>query len=653
MNKLVLYIDGEIVDLFKDEQVNINRSVQNIRDISKVFSDFTQSFTVPASKKNNTIFKHYYNADITGGFNAKVRVTSNIEINHLPFKNGKIQLEKVKLKRGKADSYQITFYGDVVKLTDLFGEDKISSLDLSALDHTFNSANVKLGIQGVSLKSGDIIYPLISQRYWAWESQATSFASDDIEFSIGSQDYGIVYNELKPAVRINKLIEAIETKYSITFSNDFFNTSNHFDELYLWGCNSKLRAESGGSTTDPIIFDSINSNDGGYSGVTGIYTALANDTKTFFAKIVAASGFDTVEYTVDLIKEAVVIKTVTGKGTIDFNIPSAFLIGDRFSVKITSNSPLAYTGNFKATTLFDADTTGNFSLNGTIMVNEQLPDIKVIDFLTGIFKQFNLVIVPSGSSSFFVDTLDEWYIDGKTEDITKFVDVTENIVSTPRLHKEINFRYEETETIIGEQFRNTNNDVGYGDLENSFVFDGDKLDIMLPFENLVGERLTAALTSELTNLHVIKSIDEKLESILPKPFIFYLKGQTSLTVGSLALLQDNLTAVSVTTINQIGQSNNSVQASITQSLNFGSEIDTFTLQTVTESLYSNYWEDYVTDLYDNQRRMYNYEATLPVGIIISLELNDKVIIHNRKYIINNMNINLNTGKTKLVLLNDV
>jgi hypothetical protein len=57
MYSLEVYIQNERLDLFKDETVSLNSSVQNIKDISKVFSDFTKSFTVPTSKKNNKIFK--------------------------------------------------------------------------------------------------------------------------------------------------------------------------------------------------------------------------------------------------------------------------------------------------------------------------------------------------------------------------------------------------------------------------------------------------------------------------------------------------------------------------------------------------------------------------------------------------------------------
>ena len=48
----------ERLELFNDEKINVTLSVQNISDISRTFSDFSQSFTVPGSSANNTIFEH-------------------------------------------------------------------------------------------------------------------------------------------------------------------------------------------------------------------------------------------------------------------------------------------------------------------------------------------------------------------------------------------------------------------------------------------------------------------------------------------------------------------------------------------------------------------------------------------------------------------
>ena len=66
MRKVQLYINEQLVDLFDDEKIEITSSIQNIQDISKVYTDFSQSFTVPCSDNNNAIFDFFYNNDVDG-----------------------------------------------------------------------------------------------------------------------------------------------------------------------------------------------------------------------------------------------------------------------------------------------------------------------------------------------------------------------------------------------------------------------------------------------------------------------------------------------------------------------------------------------------------------------------------------------------------
>ena len=71
MRRLQLYIGNDRVDLFKDETVSLTQTIKNVKDLKKVFTEFTQTFSVQASRVNNKIFKHYYNFDISGGFDAR------------------------------------------------------------------------------------------------------------------------------------------------------------------------------------------------------------------------------------------------------------------------------------------------------------------------------------------------------------------------------------------------------------------------------------------------------------------------------------------------------------------------------------------------------------------------------------------------------
>ena len=59
MRKVALYIEDQRVDLFDDEVISLTQTIQNVKDISKIFTPFSKSFTLPASKTNNKIFSHY------------------------------------------------------------------------------------------------------------------------------------------------------------------------------------------------------------------------------------------------------------------------------------------------------------------------------------------------------------------------------------------------------------------------------------------------------------------------------------------------------------------------------------------------------------------------------------------------------------------
>ena len=184
MQELVLYIKPQQsnktdqnyvkVDLFNDENVGLTQVLQDIRDIEKIFTDYSRTFNIPASKKNNKLFKHWYNPDIDG-FDSNTQSDAKIELNYQPFREGKIQLQEVKLKNNKPHSYKITFYGNTVSFKNLLGNDQLKNLVwLNNLNYTVTTADIINGLSvGLDFTvdsityNNAIIYPLLShsQRY--------------------------------------------------------------------------------------------------------------------------------------------------------------------------------------------------------------------------------------------------------------------------------------------------------------------------------------------------------------------------------------------------------------------------------------------------------------------------------------------------------
>ena len=227
MQTIELYIEGQRVDMFKDESVTITQSIKNVKDIDKIFTSFSKTFSLPASKINNKIFKHYYNFDIVGGFDARIRKASNIELNNLPFTDGLIKLEGVDLKNNKPHTYKITFFGNTVTLKDTLGDDKLSGLtSLTNLNKTYDAVSVKASLQA-DPTTNDIIVPLITHtQRLTFDTASSNNEAGNIGFNNGNV-HGVLYTDLKYAIRLHSIIQAIETKYpSISFSNDFFNNTN-------------------------------------------------------------------------------------------------------------------------------------------------------------------------------------------------------------------------------------------------------------------------------------------------------------------------------------------------------------------------------------------------------------------------------------------
>jgi len=61
------------VELFQDEKISVTSSIQNSNDIGKLFTDYSQSFTIPASKHNNALFSHWYESDVNNGYDHRKR----------------------------------------------------------------------------------------------------------------------------------------------------------------------------------------------------------------------------------------------------------------------------------------------------------------------------------------------------------------------------------------------------------------------------------------------------------------------------------------------------------------------------------------------------------------------------------------------------
>jgi hypothetical protein len=656
--KIQIYIEGKLLELFNDENIEVTSSVQNITDISQIFNDFSQSFTVPASTNNNRIFQHFYNSEVQGTLDFQVRRSAKIEIDLTHFRYGRIQLEKSNLKMGSVESYTITFYGSVRSLKDLIGEGLISDLDLSAYTHAYDGTQIYNRIIGTT--NYDIRYPLISsERVWDY---AGAVPANNINVTAGRIDY----RELFPAIKVARIFDAIENDYNISFVGNYL-TDGRFTNLFLWAKNSLEY----NFTTVPTKFNYITTNNttafnittdkltyGYVSGLSGVPPLNSVNHKVYVT--VYSVSNTSIPYYIDVYVNGALFTTVNGLGnqtyTI-FNDVNVVGLSKVVEFKLRADATLS----FKANTYYDLSYTyfnsgvletgliQSFAYASTLMttsgnvnISQTLPEMKIMDFFRDVLKEANLTCYPLSDTVFQIEPLEDFYNKGRIIDITTYTDVDSIDVERVKLYKKIAFNREESKSFLNVKFKELNN-YEYGDLSYQFPYDGDELNIKVGFENILFQQFTG------TNLQVGYALESApdYKPYTPKPVLLYLYKQTTCSAFKF---YDGSAEQNINSYLPLGQD---VYWNLnTWSLNFGNDISSLLLTPINNGLFNTYFFPYLNSLYNKNNRLVYVKTNLPISLLTTLKLNDRLIIRDKRYIINEMKSNLTTGVVNLVLLLD-
>jgi hypothetical protein len=646
--EVALYIyDGEIakrIELFNDEKISITSSIQNVNDISKVFTDYSQSFTIPASATNNEIFKHWYENSLDNGFDQRQRYSGYIEIDTQVFRTGKWQLESATIKNNRVEDYKITFYGVLKSLTDKFGEDKLK--DIAELnDYTINYSGATVQTKITTTTDSDVLFPLItSQRVWQYGGGGTN--------DISQNSHHIHYYELSPALKVARVFDAIASKYDINFNGNFL-TQSRFTKAYLWLKNKEAFSPLG--LKKLIEFTSITNNDNNLTINSNNYVLDINEfnnagsSASFFNGGAISLTLSTyTNWQVSIYKDDVQLYLQNGTGT---NVYVG--VGDingTFKVYLSTAQSCTYTGSISgSTTEYDyvnnTQTTNTSSatvVGGSITSNLDLPafmpDMKVTDFFSGILKMFNLTAFSYDEQTYTLEQLENWYYQGKIKDYSEHC-ISDFDFERIKPYKKVNFNYEKSESILNKSYSDANQKE-YGDLSYPFNTDGADYSVKLPFENIIFNKFTG------TNLQVGYAIKTDLTPYVPKPIILYQYENASCSF----YFNNGSTTNHITNYNVMGQ--DVKYQSQMHTLNFGVEFSSYTLNTVSNTLFKDYYFDYLNNLYSLKSRMVKVSMRLPYSELLALRLNDRIVIRDKRYIINSFTTDLDTFESKFELIQD-
>jgi hypothetical protein len=284
-----------------------------------------------------------------------------------------------------------------------------------------------------------------------------------------------------------------------------------------------------------------------------------------------------------------------------------------------------------------------------ISMSYVMPNQKVMDFMSGVFKMFNLVAYKKPDGTTYVDTLDQFHASGTERDITKYIDISDSEIKPVPIWDYLNFSYGDDDTrqkkkredVIGERFGDKDYKIG-----NGVKFGGGSYEIELPFSHLLFERLIDLVDGVSHTPHLFGwfvNEDDDPMSDGGKPLIFYNNGIQA-TSSPLQIEWD--TTTDSTFYLRAGNTYDTG----TLTLNFNAELSEWELETWPDSLFETYYKNYVTSTYNEYARIVTVDAYLPMSFIMNYSLADVLIIHNQKYRINSITIDLIDGKSSLELI---
>ena len=711
MRRLQLYIGTERVDLFKDESVSLTQTIQNVKDIAKVFTEFTQTFAVPASRVNNKIFQHYYNFDIDFGFDARNKAEARLELNDLPFKNGKIKLNSVSLKNNLAHTYHITFFGNTVNLKDVLGDDLLSSLGgLDDNSQVYDFGNIVNTLQGFPTGNNNIIVPLITHTdRMFYDSSGNNHVYGNV---FPHQNNGINWSQFKYALRVQAIIDAIESKYTVTngygvdivFSDDFFNdvTNDQFNELFIWLHRKKGNVETpsfgDASWTKVNELGDVNTT-GDYDEMTpianvqnGILTIDSSNgdystdppSPQLDLLFTPTAGTNTLPYDVRVIEANTGIIARSANGFIgqQYLYQNENLPDGAYIIQIRSEQLVQFaSGGIKWT--LDVEERGDEqqTLDGSVIfsnadsfstsavfefnITQQIPKIKIIDFISGMFKMFNLTAFVNDVGVIVVRTLDSYYASGSQTpiNIDQYLDTKTSKVDVALPFKEIKFSYKGLGTLLAKQFEQIFNS-GWGNISyklDNRIYDAptETYKIELPFEHMQYERLYNLNPNDnvSTTIQYGYFVDDNFESYYGEPLLFY----PILNNGTSMLIIDENTTDEEEISRYFIPSNSLALDCATSKVNihFQNEYNEYTAREpgdptcFTDTLFETKYKTYIQDVFNEKRRLVKVTAYLPMKVYYNLQLNDLIQLGQDSYKINSLKTDLTTGKTEFELLNTI
>ena len=661
-----------ILDMFKDESLTIKKMVKDLNDPKKLFTSLSRSFSIPASKKNNIIFKHYYNIDIINGLDSRELIPCKILLNNVTQEVGNLSIEGVKMSNGKAMSYNVRYIGKLSELSRKIGQDKLSTLD-------FSSSNISTFVPATEFGSNtatDLVFPLASRSnrmlYDSVTKDINTEGAKNIAYidttSLTGDKYGIIEQDLVGALKVGNILDKIASTYSISFSGVFDEV--YVRDLYLWlhKTDKERAGEKNSALAENIAFLS-GDNQYGFGA-----TAVSSNQIAFFAGAYPKKDLG-VKFTASWTGDATVFMKFNGSTVQQLNTSGGttgffYMSGTSGNITFSAESSTSVTVNLTITAIEEdvytsAEVTNIYTASisvggsGYYEVTTNLPTMKILDFLSSLFKMFNIVAEVDDALNIKTTHFDHFMSNGVSRDISEYVDTSSYNVNRPNVFSSIRFKFADPKVAMEIGYEKVNGRQ-YGELEYDLIgqtgvkLSGNEYTLNVPNQRVPLEPLNDISDDTSTDIIYTQFADLKGAEQQTKPMFTYISRNINGHViafdngGSVSSIANYIMASNVFTADFLPP-NNCTKGLV--GLYFGEEINEYnvTNSTIGYGLFNNFYKGLTAMMFDEDKRSVVFKSFLPSSLVNKITLSDTLTINNSFYSINSIETNYLNGESKLDL----
>lgn len=652
------------VDLFDDESITLTRQVKDFQDVQSAKTDFTQQFNIPSTETNDPIFANYFEENIAfGDWNPYLKLNATIYVHGLPVFYGCVELTGVTYKNGLPHQYNVVFYGQAKNVFTEFGEDTLMDVDWSAFNHDITYANIT-DSWDQNLLGGNILWPVVD-----WGSNFVYSKTYKGPNTIASSTYGgVAMSQLRPMIKFKTMIETCFSNYGYTLSGSLLS-SDAFTDLYCAPMSyagpyqDTIPYANCDITMPPTAF-------GTPSTYTMQYTKLPLSVEVSDPDNV----FDNATYEYTAPK--------TGWYRYDFNANITILtpnatFGNRFQFALmVNNNATSFTGtqstvgNFYQSyyvplTAGDKVSVGYYSPFGgtldaqfecveapfgadTMQLEWIMPPTKVADFIGGVLKAYNAVLVPVSETEYAMHNIDDWYSAGDTNDWTKWIDVTDITHEKMRIPAKVSLTHAEGLDLANQKIISLyGRRFGAVEYAPRVDFVDEPLEVEtifnIPVPSLMRETNDVGSTIGITDIQMVAMLDKDAQSVQHPLMLAYYTGNKAVTYPWYFETIQQTTFPTLSTYSAYPTTTSSY------SLTYGLET-TISGDMATNTMYMVFWQRYLSRLYSSRSRVVYMTAIIPVGEWLNLSLNDTIAVSGNYYKINKITYDMLNERADLELI---